>query len=427
MRQRAPFREIFAWCTYDFANSGYTTVILTTVFNAFFVGVVAGGRPDATFLWTLTLSLANLLVLLAGPVLGAIADYSAAKKKFLVWTTLTCVVSTAALALVGPGDVLLASTLVVVSAAAFAAGENFIAAFLPEIAPPEQMGRISGYGWAWGYFGGLTSLALCLGYLAWSGSMGVTAQEAVPFTNVLVAVLFGLAALPTFLWLKERRERSGISSGWGYVRVGFARLGTTLREARRFGELFKLLLCLGTYHCGIQAVVGVAAIFTQETLGFTAADNIRLILVLNLSAAAGAFLFGTLQDRLGSKRTIGLTLLLWIVTTLGAYFVERRRTFWLIGNLAGLAMGSSQSAGRAMIGLFSPPAKAAEFFGLWGMAVKASAVVGLLSYGWLTWATGSHRTAVLSTAAFFVVGLLLLLPIDEKKGQLVAATYQERE
>lgn len=389
---------------------------------------MAEGRPEATFLWTLALAVSYLIVVLTAPIVGAIADYSAAKKRFLVWTTGLCVVSTASLAVVGRGDVFLTAVLIIVSNTFYSAGENLIAAFLPTLVPPDEMGKLSGYGWAWGYIGGLVALGLCLAYLGASESLlGLTTEQAVPHTAVIVAMLFGLAAMPTFLWLKERRKESLLDEPREYFQVGFRRLAVTLREAARFRELFKLLLCLTVYHAGINVVSTVAAVFAQEALDFSTTEIIQLILVVNLSAAAGAFVFGPIQDRFGSKRTIAITLVLWIVTTVSASLVQSKLAFYVIGNLAGLAIGSSQSAGRATVGLFSPESKTAEFFGLWGMAIKTSAILGPLSYGLLTWLTGSHRIAVLATTVFFVGGLLLLIPIDEERGKQVAEEYTDPE
>lgn len=389
------------------------------------MGVVAGGQPSATFRWTLALSASYLMVLLTAPVVGAIADYSAAKKRFLVWTTGLCVVATSALALVGPGDILLASLLIIVSNTFYAAGENLIAAFLPELVPPEQMGRLSGYGWAWGYIGGLVALGLCLLWLRFAATLGMSTTEAVPYTAVIVSVLFALAATPTFLWLREKRREPALSSPADYVRIGFGRLRKTLAEARQFRDLFRLLLCLMVYHAGINVVSTIAAVFAQEELGFETTETIQLILVVNLSAALGAFVFGPVQDRIGSRRTIAFTLALWTITTVSAALVQTKSGFMVIGNMAGLSIGSSQSAGRAMVGLFSPTAKSAEFFGLWGMAIKASAILGPLSYGVLNLVSGSHRMAVAATSLFFVVGLVLLFRIDEAEGRRVAREYQE--
>ena len=414
-------REIFSWAMYDFANSGYTTVVLTAVFSAYFVGVVAangaGRDGSATLLWTLATAIANGLILLSAPVIGAIADARASKKRFLAFTTIGCVASTALLALAGPGDVWLAMTLVIFSAYMFGSGENLIAAFLPEISKQEQMGRISGYGWTLGYLGGLLVLGICLAVVMAGQARGATAAQYVPITLLITAGAFALASLPTFLWLRERAVPRR-SPGTGYVRAGFAQLRRTFNEAHRFKDLTRFLVALMLYQCGVYTVIVLAAVYAQEAMGFSTFDNIVLILIVNFTAAAGAFTFGHVQDRLGSVPTLGITLLLWIAALVIAYFATERALFWLAANLIGLAMGSSQSAGRAVIGLFTPPARAAEFFGLWGFATKLAAIVGPLSYGFITYLThGNQRLAVLATTLFFVAGLVVLLSVNEKRGR----------
>ncbi|MDP2708311.1 MAG: MFS transporter, partial [Burkholderiales bacterium] len=422
-----PRREVLAWAMYDFANSGYTTVVLTAVFNAYFVGVVAGSGPDrdgsATLLWTLAMAITNTLVLVSAPVLGAIADYGAHKKRFLALTTMGCVLFTVLLGFVGPGEVALGMLFVILATLMFASGENFIAAFLPEIAGQNEMGRISGYGWSLGYLGGLLVLGLCLAYIQWAQSHGESASQYVPVTMWITAFMFAIAALPTFIWLRERAVPQPLGPGENYFRIGFARVRHTLGHARQYRDLFRFLITLSVYYCGIYTVVVLAAIYAQETMGFTMQENIILILVVNVTAAAGALLFGLVQDRLGSVRTLAVSLVIWIAALVLAYFIESRAGFWVVANLVGLALGSSQSAGRALVGQFSPPERAAEFFGLWGLAGKFAAIVGPVTYGVITWVSrGDHRLALLSTGAFFVAGLALLLTVNESRGRAAVRT-----
>ncbi len=416
-------RERFAWCMYDFANSGYTTVILTAIFNAYFVGVVAAekGNGHATLLWTLTIAAANILVLLSAPIVGAIADYSGAKKRFLVVTTVGCVLFTALLSMVSAGDIGLAVVLVILATFMFASGENLIAAFLPEISTPESMGRLSGYGWALGYVGGLLSLVLCLGYVTYAENQGLEAAQYIPVTNLIVAALFGAAALPTLLWL---RERATVTESFGDVHIiteGFQRLSTTLHRARMHTDLFRFLVALTTYYAGIHIVIVLAAVYAQEVMGFRTHDTIILIMVVNVTAAIGAFLFGHLQDKIGSSRSIAITLLIWITAIICAYSATDTFLFWVAANLIGAALGGAQSAGRALVGQFTPAGRQGEFFGLWGFATKLSAIIGPLTYGGMIYLfEGNHRIALLSTLIFFISGLAILATVNEKRGREMA-------
>jgi UMF1 family MFS transporter len=424
---RAARREILAWAMFDFANSGYTTVVLTTIFNAYFVGVVAGNGRDtdgtATLLWSIAVGLANALVLVSAPVLGAIADFGAHKKRFLAVSTAGCVVATAALGFVGPGDVTAGMLFVVLSAFMFATGENLIASFLPEIAAPDDMGRVSGYGWSLGYLGGLAVLAICLAWVQWAEGQGQQAAQFVPVTMWITAAAFALAATPTFLVLRERARPQPMPPGRHYLTVGFERLRVTFAHVRHYRDLFRFLITLAVYYCGIHTVIVLAAIYAQEVMGFTFRDTIVLILVVNVTAAVGAFGFGRLQDRLGSVPTLALTLGVWIAALVVAFFSESRATFWIVANLVGIALGSSQSAGRALVGQFSPPDRTAEFFGLWGFAGKLAAIVGPMTYGIVTFLSrGDHRLALLVTSVFFIAGLLLLLTVNEARGRAAAHT-----
>ncbi len=420
-------REIFAWAMFDFANSGYTTVVLTAIFNAYFVGVVAGSGPDrdgsATLLWTLATSLTNLLVLVSAPVIGAIADHGGKKKAFLLATSAGCVVFTAMLASVGPGEVALGMLLLVLSAFMFHTGEDLIAGFLPEIAAVPDMGRVSGYGWSLGYLGGMLVLGICLAYVSLAQARGDTADQYVPVTMLITAVAFAFAALPTFLWLRERAVPRPLPVWHESLRIGFERVRSTLSQARHYRDLFRFLVTLAVYYCGIYTVIVLAAVYAQQVMGFGMQETIVMILVVNVTAAIGAFGFGFLQDRLGSVTTLALTLLIWIAALVLAYRVETRAGFWVVANLVGVALGSSQSAGRALIGQFSPRQRSAEFFGLWGLAGKLASVIGPLSYGLVAYVTrGNHRLALLTTAAFFIAGLLLLFTVNEQRGRAVAQT-----
>ncbi len=415
LASKVRIREVWAWSMYDFANSAYTTVVITAVFGAYFVGVVAQNASWATFAWTAALSVSYALILLTAPLVGAWADTHGAKKKLLFASTVGCVVFTAALYYVAPGAVLLSLTLLVLSNYFFGTGENLIAAFLPELADSRAMGRVSGWGWSFGYLGGLASLAICLAYITSAQKRGQTAEDFVPVSMLITAVFFALAAAPTFLFLRERATpQPAIASPW-------LRIRQTLREAQRYRDLRRFLLCLLFYQAGITAVISLAAIYAEQAMKFTTQQTIALILVVNVTAAIGAFGFGYLQDRIGHVRAVSVTLVGWIVMVLLAAFSRNLTTFWIAANLAGLCMGSSQAAGRAIVGYLAPPARLAEFFGLWGLSVKAASIFGPLTYGAVTWIFGgNHRLGLLATGIYFVVGLLLLRSLDIERGRRAA-------
>ncbi len=417
-------REVFGWAMYDFANSGYTTVVLTAVFNAYFVSVVAQGAAWGTLAWTLAIAASSLIVMITLPAIGAHADLRGSKKRLLVGCTVACVAGTLALVGAGPGDLWWAVLAIILSNVAYSYGESLTAAFLPELARPEALGRVSGWGWSFGYLGGMLTLGLSLVYVLAAQQRGEPATVFVPVTMVITAAVYALASLATFTLL---RERAGLqttvaraSSATGLV-ASLARLAETWRAARRYRDFCWLLACGACYQAGIAVVVTLAAVYAQQALGFKQADTMLLIFVVNIAAAAGAFAFGYWQDRIGHRPALALTLAGWIVMTVLAVLATGPGLFWVAALIAGLCMGSSQSAGRAMTGLFTPIDRRGEFFGLWTFATRASAVVGPLTFGLITWLTdGNQRLAMGCTAVFFVGGLLLLTQVNMARGARAA-------
>ncbi len=414
-------REIFGWAMYDFANSGYTTVVITAVFAAYFVGGIAQGAPWATLAWTAALSVSHAIVMLTMPSLGAYADLRAAKKRLLMIVTAGCVVSTAALALIGPGQVALAMVLIVISNSFYSFGESLTAAFLPELARSQSMGRVSGWGWGFGYLGGMLALGLCLAYVLWAQGQGIAAAQFVPITMLITAAIYGSASLVTFTLLKERAQPSLLALDKGGFRASWQRLQATLRQARRYEDFMWLLACAVFYQAGVAVAIALAAIYAEQVIGFVQQETMVLIFVLNLAAMAGAFAWGYLQDRIGHKLALAITLVGWIATCVIAALSQTKGDFWYAAVIAGICMGSSQSAGRAMAGVLAPPRQIAEFYGLWTFAIRLASIFGPLSYGALTWLTnGDQRTAILSTSVLFVIGLLLLIPLNMQRGRQAA-------
>ncbi len=419
-------RELLAWALYDFANSGYTTVVLTAVYSAYFVGVMAGNAAWASLAWSSALALSSLLVMISMPALGVWADHHGRRRRLLRWSTAGCVAATAGLAAVGPDMLPLAVLLIVVSSYFFSIGEAAIAAYLPEIARPEALGRVSGWGWGLGYFGGMLTLGLSLAWVLGASERGQTTTEAVPWTMLLTALIFALAALPSLLMLREasptparplddraQQPRLGLSLGI---------LRNTWAEASKQIDLKNMMILGALYQAGISVVVALAAVYAQQAMGFTEVETMILIFAVNIAAAAGALGFGHAQDRVGHRFALAVTLLAWIGVTWIAGFGQSVTGFWIAATLAGLAMGSSQSAGRAMLGRMAPQARLTEYYGLWAFAGRVAAIIGPITYGLVTWLSGGqHRLAILVTGLFFVAALWVLRRIDLERGIEAAA------
>ena len=414
-------REVFGWAMYDFANSGYTTVVITAVFAAYFVGGIAKGAPWAAFAWTAALSASYAVVMLSMPAIGAWADRRATKKRVLAVATLGCVIATAALALTpsfsGAMGVAVAMALIIVSNTFYSYGESLTGAFLPELATAEGMGKVSGWGWSFGYVGGMLALGLCLAYVLSAQAKGLPASHFVPVTMLITAAIYGGAACATFALLPERAQPRTAGSAVG----AWQQLRATFRQARAYRDFMQLLVCTVCYQGGVAVAITLAAIYAEQVIGFVASETMVLIFVLNIAAAVGAFGFGYVQDRVGHKISLAGTLVAWIAVCVIAAMATTKGTFWWAAAIAGLAMGSSQSAGRAMTGYLAPPRQLAEFFGLWTFATRLAGIIGPLMFGAITWAAGGNqRIAILSTAALFIAGLLLLLPIDMARGREAA-------
>ena len=391
-------REIFGWCCYDFANSAFITVVITVVYGPYFTGVVAAGSTMANTLWSATLAASQVVVMVFGPALGVMADVTGSKKKFLLAMMWVCSAATAALWLTGPGTVALAAGLVIVAYAAFSFGENFCASFLSELSTPANCGRISGYGWSFGYLGGLGALGLAMLVLSVS-------PDGVRWVFVVTALFMVAATLPVLLLLRERKQPEPHVARWW--QLGWESVLRAARDLPQHRDLLRFFWAFLLYMSGLGAVVAFAAIYSVEVLGFTTGENLVLFASLQISSALGALAFGWWQDRAGSVNMLTAALLLWCLVAVGAYFCQTKEMFFLVGNVAGLAIGSCQAGSRAVVSLLSPRERAAEFFGFWGVFGKLAAVVGPLFMGVLA-DVFDLRVAVLSTLIFFVGGLIVL-------------------
>lgn len=408
-------REVWSWAAFDFANSGYTTVVLTAVFNAYFVGVICGEASWATLLWTSIIAASNILAIVCMPLIGAATDLKANKKFWTVLMSLLCIVGTLGLAFTGSGTVWLAVFMVIISNFAYNIGETLNSAFLPEIADDKSIGKVSGWGWSFGYCGGLLTLGLSLVVVLFMQSKGAGAEDYVPYTMLITAFVFFVAALPLVLWLKERAQPRTEAAFWSLVKQSQASLLETFKSLPRHKNFAWLVASGLSFQGGIAVVVTLAAVYADQAMGFTPDETILLVLLVNITAAIGAFAFGYVEDRIGHKNALVVTLLIWIAMVGVAYFAQTKPIFWIAANLAGIAMGSSQSAGRALVGVLAPPKDRAAFYSFWNMALWVANIIGPMTYGYITWLTDNdQRLALLCTGLFFVVGLILLLPMQLK-------------
>lgn len=396
-------REIFGWCCFDFANSAFTTIIITVVYAVYFTRQVAAGDARAEGWWGSALALSQLGAILLGPLVGTLADALARKKAFLLGSALVCSLGTAALAWVGPGEIALALGLVIVANLAFSLSENLCAAFLPEISTPGTAGRISSYGWSFGYCGGLLSLVLALVMLQglhWPAT----------WTFLMTGAFFLGACLPTHFLLRERARPRRLAPGESLAGLAFARLGEMRRELPRHRTLAVFFGAMTLFLAGLSAVVAFAGVFATKALGMSQAEIIQLFILLQIAGVAGALGFGHVQDKIGAKAALLASLALWTGVCAWAWRCTGKTEFLLIGILAGAAMGSLQSSSRAVVATLTPAGRAGEFFGYWGFFGKLAGIVGPLVFGWVATAT-DVRQAILLNAGFFLAGLAVLLPL----------------
>lgn len=409
-------REVWSWAAFDFANSGYTTVVLTAVFNAYFVSVICADASWATLLWTSVIAASNILAIVLMPLIGAATDLKANKKFWTVLMSVLCIAATVGLAFTGQGTILWALLMVVVSNFAYNVGETLNSAFLPEIADERSMGKVSGWGWSFGYCGGLLTLGLSLAVVLVMQSKGASAEDYVPYTMLITAAVFFVAALPLALWLKERALPRSHASFWPLVKESQASLVKTFKSLPQHKNFAWLVASGLAFQGGIAVVVTLAAVYADQAMGFTPDETILLVLLVNITAAIGAFAFGYVEDRIGHKNALIVTLFIWIAMVGVAYFAQTKPIFWIAANLAGIAMGSSQSAGRALVGVLAPEKDRSAFYSFWNMALWIANIIGPMTYGYITWITDNdQRLALLCTGMFFVVGLILLLPMRLQK------------
>ena len=419
-------RHVIAWALYDVANSSFTTLIVTFIYSTFFVSRMSGTDRDLTSVWTYGVSLTALVVALLSPLLGAIADRGGYRKRFLLSFSATCVAATAALAFVEPGAYRTAIILFVVANIAYEMGSAFYDSFLPDLVPQALIGRVSGWGWGLGYAGGLAALFVALyGFIETGsavypylgGALGLSSDGYgnVRATALLVAVWFAVFTLPFVLFVPEPRVTGSPARG-NVIAAGFAQLASSFKQIRKYRQIVRLIVARLIYNDGLVVIFSMGAVFAQRVYGFTTSETIVFGIVLNIAAGTGALAFGFLDDRIGGRKTILISVAGLAAAGTLAVLGQGRGTFWVAALFVGLLAGPNQSASRSLLGRFVPDDKEAEFYGFFAFSGKATAFLGPMLYGTLTAATGTHRAGMAVTIFFFVAGGLLLLRVDEQEG-----------
>ncbi len=411
-------RAVWSWALYDFANSPFTTLIVTFVYATFFTQVIASDPIIGTTLWGRGITITAVVVALSSPVLGALADRGGYRKLFTLISTAVAVVGTCALYTVLPGQVTKALIVVVIANIAFEIGTVFYNAFLPDVAPEGKIGTVSGIGWGLGYLGGLLALGLALiGFVQpevpWFG-FSKDGGENIRATNLLVGVWFAVFSLPLFLWVPE--DKSRVSRSGRVIAATFAQLKRTFLEIRKHRQTARFLVARLIYNDGLVTIFAFGGIYAAGTFGFELEEVLLLGIVINLAAGLGAIAMGFLDDKIGGKRTIVISLIGLMLASTIALVTHSPALFWLAAILIGIFAGPNQAASRSLMGRFVPQELENEFFGFFAFSGKLTAFVGPLLLAELTDLTGSQRAGISVVLVLFLAGLLLLTWVDEAEG-----------
>ena len=425
-------RERWAWYLYDFGNSAYAAVVLLTVYSAYFEGQVVAQAAEGSRLWGIAVGIAMLVVVLISPVLGTIADFSGAKMRFLLgFTTLSCIF-TGLLFFVQRGDIFIGMLFFILAEIGYRSAQVFYDALLPEIAAPDEIARVSGYGWAFGSLGGIVCLLVVLPLI-----ILIPGTFTVRLSMVIAAVFFAAAAAPVFFTLRERAQPQPLPKGESYLTIAFKRLRQTALAVGRFREFVKFVIAFLVFNDGILMVLDFGAILGAVLFGLNQQELIVFMIIVQATSIAGAYAFGLLAHRFTGKRALLVSLVLMIAAVVWLYFEHTLVGFYLIGALAGFALTGVQSVSRSVVGTFCPPGQSAEFFGFFAVAGRTSSFIGPTVFGIVAFRVTNllmarglaetvakqtgHRIALFSIIAFLLVGTVLLLAVNEARGRVAAA------
>ncbi len=421
---KATRRNRWAWYLYDFGNSAYAAVVLLAVYSAYFKGQVVGGA-EGSRLWGRSVGIAMLVVAVISPILGTIADFSGAKKRFLFIFTVMACLATGLLFFVQEGNIFIGMLFFILAEIGYRGAQVFYNALLPDIAGPDEIGRVSGIGWALGSAGGVLCLLIILPLIMiFEGALMVR----VAF--LITAVFFALSTAPLFFLLEEKSKPRALPAGENYVSVGIKRLGATLSTAGQFRESVKFVLSFLIYNNGVIMALNFASIIGAVLFGMDQQALILFVILVQVTNVVGAYIFGHLADRFGSKQALILSIMCMVVAIIMMFFAQTQGFFFFIGAVAGFAMAGMQSVSRTMVGMLSPPGQSAEFYGFFAVAERMSSFIGPAVYGWVAAEVAlmheaqgltailaeraGQRTAILTIGFFLAVGLFVLLTVNER-------------
>ncbi|MCM3739589.1 MFS transporter [Oceanobacillus luteolus] len=406
-----------SWMMYDFGNSAFATTIMAAVLPVYYANVAASGLEEglATSYWGYSQSISVLLIAILAPILGAISDFSAAKKKFLQFFAFMGIIASILLAFVGEGDYILASILFIVGSIGFSGGNIFYDGFLPEVADKDEMDRVSSGGYAYGYIGGgilLTINILMILNPQWFGLPNTVAATQLSFATV--GIWWLVFSIPLLKNIKEEKKVE-IKRDKSYIAIGFSRVGNTFREIKQYKQALIFLLAFWLYNDGISTIMRMATIYGAE-IGIAGNDLIVALLITQFVGIPFTFFFGWLASKITAKRALSITLLTYMVITILGYFMTSAIHFYVLAIAVGMVQGGAQSLSRSIFGRMIPENKHAEFFGFYGISSKFAAMFGPFLFAFIGQITGNSRFGIISLIFFFIAGLIILRFVDVEKG-----------